>query len=105
MIIFITNYLSIFSSMFHTGPHSENFLKVWNKSLNLSKMTISEMIREALQNLRKIVVKDDTAFTAEEISIAYVGKDSPLLFLDSQTVSAFLNDGDYSAVDEVVYED
>ena len=68
-------------------------------------MTISEMIREALQNLRKIVVEDDTAFTAEEISIAYVGKHSPLLFLDSGTVSAFLNDGDYSALDEISYEE
>jgi hypothetical protein len=68
-------------------------------------MTISEMIREILQNLREIVVEDDTAFKAEEISIAYVSKENPLFFLDFQTISAFLNAGDYSALDEIVYED
>lgn len=68
-------------------------------------MSISEMIRETLQNLRKIVVEDDTSFFAEEISIAYVSKENPLLFLDSGTVSAFLNDGDYSALDEISYEE
>lgn len=91
--------------IFHTGSHAENFLKTWNKSLNLSKMTLSEMIRETLHNLKKAVVEDDTAFSAEEISVAYVGKESPLVFLDSETVSAFLNDGECSVLDDIVYEE
>ena len=69
-------------------------------------MKISEMIRETLQNLKKIVEEDDTAFSADEISIAYVGKQNPLVILDSESVSAFFNDEDYSALDEeAVYEE
>lgn len=76
--------------MSFTGPYSEKYIDSWSKSLDISKMSVDEMIRSSLTHLKKIVEEDEVDFSAEEVSIAYVSQSAPFTSLNRGSILKYL---------------